>query len=139
MPNSIRAALLGRNPRGSNINGNSTVQLIDNDHRLFADNRRMQIDMRFAKILRFGATRADIGIDLGNLLNTNYATGYDLPAATEVGLGSHAAPLHAGSDSRPRGEGQARIFHRAPPASPARGSLAGASTVFPCPSIDSVA
>jgi hypothetical protein len=33
--------------------------------------------MRFAKILRFGPTRADIGFDLGNLLNTNYATGYD--------------------------------------------------------------
>ena len=29
--------------------------------------------MRFAKILRFGRTRTDIGVDLYNLLNTNYA------------------------------------------------------------------
>ena len=33
--------------------------------------------MRFAKVLRFGRTRSDIGIDLNNLLNTNYATGYN--------------------------------------------------------------
>jgi hypothetical protein len=29
-----------------------------------------------AKILRFGPTRADVGLDLQNLLNTNYATAY---------------------------------------------------------------
>ena len=39
--------------------------------------RRTQIDMRFAKILRFGGTRADIGIDLYNLFNINTPTGYD--------------------------------------------------------------
>ena len=33
--------------------------------------------MRFAKVLRFGRTRTDIGVDLNNLLNTNYATGYN--------------------------------------------------------------
>ena len=33
--------------------------------------------MRFAKIFRFGRTRADIGVDLGNLLNSNYATTYE--------------------------------------------------------------
>jgi hypothetical protein len=33
--------------------------------------------MRFAKILRFGRTRSDVGIDLYNLLNTNYPTGYN--------------------------------------------------------------
>ena len=33
--------------------------------------------MRFAKVLRFGRTRSDIGVDLNNLLNTNYATGYN--------------------------------------------------------------
>ena len=27
--------------------------------------------------LRFGRTRTDIGVDLNNLLNTNYATGYN--------------------------------------------------------------
>jgi len=29
-----------------------------------------------AKILRFGRTRADVGFDLQNLFNTNYATAY---------------------------------------------------------------
>ena len=33
--------------------------------------------MRFAKIVRLGSTRADIGIDLANLLNTNYATNWN--------------------------------------------------------------
>ena len=33
--------------------------------------------MRFAKIFRIGSTRADIGVDLANLLNTNYATTWD--------------------------------------------------------------
>jgi hypothetical protein len=33
--------------------------------------------MRFAKVFRFGGTRTDIGVDLWNLFNTNYATGYE--------------------------------------------------------------
>jgi len=56
--------------------GNSTIDLTDSEHLLFADNRRTQVDMRFAKIVRFGRTRADIGVDLWNLFNTNYATAY---------------------------------------------------------------
>ena len=52
--------------------------MLDNgDNRLYADNRRTQIDMRFAKILRFGRSRTDIGVDLYNLLNSNYATAYE--------------------------------------------------------------
>ena len=69
--------LLGRLPTGTKATGNTTITLIDNDHRLFSGNRRTQIDMRFAKIIRLGSTRADIGVDLANLLNTNYATGWD--------------------------------------------------------------
>ena len=58
--------------------GNTTVLLLDNGaNRLYADNRRTQIDMRFAKILRFGRIRTDIGVDLYNLLNSNYATAYE--------------------------------------------------------------
>ena len=56
--------------------GNTSVDILDTDHRLFADNRRTQVDMRFAKILRFGRRRADIGVDLGNLLNSNQATAF---------------------------------------------------------------
>ena len=81
---SVRS-LLGRLPVGSNAGGNTTIQLIDNDHRLFSAERRTQIDMRFAKILRFGGTRTDIGVDVGNLLNTNYATGWESTYQYSVG------------------------------------------------------
>ena len=69
--------LLGRLPTGSNATGTTTITLIDNDHRLFSDERRTQVDMRFAKIVRFRGTRADIGVDVSNLLNTNYATTWE--------------------------------------------------------------
>jgi hypothetical protein len=77
IPNSTVIALLGFTPPGLLATGNSTIDLTDSDHRLFADNRRTQVDMRFAKVLRFGRTRTDVGVDLWNLFNTNYATGYE--------------------------------------------------------------
>jgi hypothetical protein len=70
-------SLLGRLPSGSQATGNTTIAITDNDHRLYSGERRTQVDMRFAKILRFGSTRADIGVDVGNLLNTNYATDWE--------------------------------------------------------------
>ncbi|HET9193491.1 MAG TPA: TonB-dependent receptor [Vicinamibacterales bacterium] len=69
--------LLGRLPFGSNRTSTTSIALIDNDHRLFSGERQTQFDMRFAKILRFGATRTDVGVDVGNLLNTNYATNWE--------------------------------------------------------------
>src|SRR5687768_13584473 len=78
VPNTVIRELLGGVvPPGFNVNGNTSINLTDSDHRLFADNRRTQVDMRFAKVLRFGRTRTDVGIDLWNLFNTNYATGYE--------------------------------------------------------------
>ena len=77
VPNSVILASLGRLPPGGALNGNTTINLLDSDHLLFADGRRTQIDMRFAKIVRFAGRRADIGVDLANLLNTNYATTYE--------------------------------------------------------------
>jgi hypothetical protein len=77
VPNSIVRQLLGRLPRGASPTGNTIINLHDNEHRIFADNRRTQIDMRLAKIFRFSSTRADVGVDIGNLLNTNYATGFE--------------------------------------------------------------
>jgi hypothetical protein len=76
VPNSVVVQILGRIPPGGTAGGNTNVALLDNEHRLYADNRRTQLDMRFAKILRFAGKRVDIGVDLENLLNTNYATGY---------------------------------------------------------------
>ena len=77
--------LLGRLPAGSNPNGNTAITLTDNDNRIYSGNRRTQIDMRFAKIVRLGSTRADIGVDLVNLLNTNYATGWENSYAFSLG------------------------------------------------------
>jgi hypothetical protein len=78
VPNTVVRSILGRVPPGGLLSGNTGVQLVDNgDHRLYAENRRTQIDMRFAKILRFGRTRTDVGVDLNNLLNSNYATEYE--------------------------------------------------------------
>jgi hypothetical protein len=54
---------------------NATVNLL-NPGELYQD-RLNAVDIRFAKILRFGTRRADIGIDLYNLFNGNTATGYD--------------------------------------------------------------
>ena len=77
VPNTVIQGIIGRLPPGGLAAGNTNISILDNDHRLFADNRRMQVDMRFAKILRFGSRRANAGVDLGNLLNTNYATTYE--------------------------------------------------------------
>jgi hypothetical protein len=91
VPNTTILALLGGvAPPGFNLTGNTTIDLTDSEHLLYADNRRTQVDMRFAKVVRFGRTRTDIGIDLWNLFNTNYATGYE--DTFEVGSDTWATP-----------------------------------------------
>jgi hypothetical protein len=77
VPNTEILAALGHLPAGAVLTGNTPIQITDSEHRVYADERRTQIDMRFAKIIRIGRTRSDIGVDLNNLLNTNYATGYN--------------------------------------------------------------
>jgi hypothetical protein len=77
VPNTVIQSVAGRLPPGGLAAGNTNIEILDSDHRLYAGNRRTQIDMRFAKILRFGERRLDVGVDLGNLLNTNYATTYE--------------------------------------------------------------
>jgi hypothetical protein len=83
----IRTLLGGTLPPGLNATGNTTLDLTDSEHRIFADGRRTQVDMRFAKVLRFGRTRTDVGIDLWNLFNTNYATGFQGTYATTNAAG----------------------------------------------------
>ncbi|PWT82414.1 MAG: hypothetical protein C5B57_08735 [Blastocatellia bacterium] len=85
VPNSVVASALGYLPSFLTPMGTTTIQLTDNANRVYADTRRTQIDMRFAKVLRFGRTRSEIGIDLNNLLNTNYATGYNTTYTYSVG------------------------------------------------------
>jgi Carboxypeptidase regulatory-like domain len=77
VPNTVVQSLLGRLPPGGLANGTTNVPLLDNGTKAFADTRRTQIDMRFAKILRFGGRRLDVGLDLQNLLNTNYGTVFE--------------------------------------------------------------
>jgi hypothetical protein len=68
--------LQGRLPAGASANGTTTVNLLANGD-LYPDERLTQVDMRFAKIVRFGGKRADIGVDLYNLFNTNDTTTFD--------------------------------------------------------------
>jgi hypothetical protein len=77
VPNSVIAATLGHLPPGAPAAGTTTILLTDNEHRTYADERRTQVDMRFAKIFRFGRTRTDIGVDVNNLFNTSYASGFN--------------------------------------------------------------
>jgi hypothetical protein len=55
--------------------GNQTVNLIE-PNTLFAD-RRNNIDFRIAKIIRYGRTRTQIGLDVYNLTNTDVVTTYN--------------------------------------------------------------
>jgi hypothetical protein len=85
VPNTVVQQILGRIPPGGTAAGNTNVPLLDNEHRLYADNRRTQIDLRVAKIFRVGKTRLDVGVDAENLFNTNYATAYDNTYQYSVG------------------------------------------------------
>ena len=77
VPNTVVQSLLGRLPPGGLPSGTTVVALLDASNRVYSGNRRNQIDMRFAKVFKFSSRRADIGVDLNNLLNTNYATTYE--------------------------------------------------------------
>jgi hypothetical protein len=55
--------------------GNVTVNLIE-PFTLFAE-RRNNIDLRIAKIFRYGRTRTQIGVDVYNLTNTDVVTSYN--------------------------------------------------------------
>jgi hypothetical protein len=76
VPNTVVRDLLGRLPGTALPTQTTTVSLLT-DGQLYPGERVHQVDMRFAKILRFGARRLDVGIDLYNVLNTNHATAFD--------------------------------------------------------------
>jgi hypothetical protein len=84
VPNSVVQTLLGRLPPGGVAGGTTVVALLDQGNRLYADNRRTQLDMRFAKIFRLSGRRLDVGVDLQNLLNTNYGTAFETQYAYGV-------------------------------------------------------
>jgi len=67
----------GPQPLGRNLSGaaNVTVNLIP-PHTFYAD-RRNNIDLRAAKILRYRGTRTQIGVDIYNLMNTDVVEDYN--------------------------------------------------------------
>jgi len=78
VPNTVVQQLLGRLPPGGLANGTTNVPLLDNANRINTPyGRRNQVDMRFAKVLRFNGQRLDVGLDLQNLFNANYGTVFE--------------------------------------------------------------
>ena len=67
--NAIALPSLGRNLSSGNV----TVNLVEPGSLYGA--RQNNLDMRVAKIIRFGRTRAQFGVDVYNLLNTDVVTG----------------------------------------------------------------
>jgi hypothetical protein len=72
-PNSVVAPLLGRDLSGGAAN--VTVNLVP-PGTMFGD-RINELDIRAAKILRFGRTRSTIGVDIYNLLNSSAVLTYN--------------------------------------------------------------
>jgi hypothetical protein len=75
VPNTVIQQSLGRLPANASAAQLTTVNLL-NPGQLYALERTNLVDMRFAKILRFAGRRADVGIDLYNLFNSNFTTAY---------------------------------------------------------------
>jgi hypothetical protein len=73
VPNSVVAQSLGRNLAGNAPN--VTVNLIA-PGTLYGD-RINQLDLRLAKILKFGRTRTTVGLDVYNVLNTSSVLTYN--------------------------------------------------------------
>ncbi len=74
VPNTVVQQSLGRLPAGGLATGNTTVNLLIPGE-LYGP-RVTQVDMRFAKVLKFRGTRADVGLDLYNLFNTSDQVGF---------------------------------------------------------------
>ena len=88
VPNSAIFAALGRDLLGcapgttnTTCTATATVNLLLPGE--VYQKRLNSFDMRFAKIVRFGGTRADIGIDLYNIVNANTQTGYNQNYGTD--------------------------------------------------------
>jgi hypothetical protein len=73
--NAVIQQSLGRLPTGGQVNGNTTVDLLLPGE-LYGD-RVNQVDLRFGKILRYGRTRTQVGVDLYNLFNANPGLTYN--------------------------------------------------------------
>jgi hypothetical protein len=72
LPAAVTTAALGRPAAGSSILSVNLVQ----PGALYGD-RTNQIDFRVAKILKFGRTRTQVGVDVYNVLNSSAVLGYN--------------------------------------------------------------
>jgi hypothetical protein len=75
LPNTVVQQYLGRLPAGALANGTTTLNILS-PAALYPLERQNQMDLRFAKILRFGHSRYDLGVDLYNLFNANTGTAF---------------------------------------------------------------
>lgn len=81
---------LGRLPVNATINQTTTVALIP-PGTLYGE-RFNQIDVRFGKVLRYGRTRAVVGVDLFNVLNSATLSGLSAVYATWLAPSAIVAP-----------------------------------------------
>jgi hypothetical protein len=79
---------LGRTPTGAQATS-VTVNLVE-PGKLYGD-RVNEFDVRFAKILRFGRTRTNIGFDLYNILNSSAILSYNQNFSPAIAAGTGAA------------------------------------------------
>jgi hypothetical protein len=84
--NAIIAPSLGRNLSNNGVN--ATVNLIEPGS-LYGD-RVNEVDVRLAKILKFGRTRTNVGFDVYNILNSAAVLSYN-QAFIPVGSASNPA------------------------------------------------
>jgi hypothetical protein len=67
----------GPQPLGRPLTGAATVSVNLIPPATLWGERRNNVDMRIAKILRYGGTRAQVGVDIFNLLNADTVTNYN--------------------------------------------------------------
>ena len=72
VPASLIAQSLGRAPSGGVANVQTNILTAGE---LYGD-RVTQVDMRIAKLLKFGRMRTNVGVDVYNLFNSNVPLGY---------------------------------------------------------------
>jgi hypothetical protein len=75
IPNTTVQQSLGRLPAGALPTGNTTVNLLIPGTQYAPQVRTL--DMRFAKVLKLGHTRTDVGVDLYNIFNSNNGTAFN--------------------------------------------------------------
>jgi hypothetical protein len=98
LPNTVIQQSLGRLPANALATGTTTVNLLV-PGQLYTLDRMNLVDMRFAKILQFSGRRVDVGIDLYNMFNANFATAYQQTYEQRT---NGAAYLQATSVATPR-------------------------------------